>query len=100
MGGSKSTQLNNLAKEMWTWCINKKIWVSAVHIAGKLNTSADNKSRNFSDKHEWSLSKEHFQNILSVYPKLIGLPVGLITNWMFIALGNQTHHAPMLMHFP
>ena len=44
MGGSKSTYLNNLAKEMWTWCINKNIWVSAVHIAGKLNTSADNKS--------------------------------------------------------
>ena len=40
MGGSTSTQLNNLAKEMWTWCINKNIWVSAVHIAGKLNTSA------------------------------------------------------------
>jgi len=70
MGGSKSTQLNNLAKEMWTWCINKNIWVSAVHIDGKLNTSADNKSRNFSDKHEWSLSKEYFQEILSVYPEL------------------------------
>lgn len=25
MGGSKSTQLNNLAKEMWTWCIDKNI---------------------------------------------------------------------------
>jgi len=43
MGSSKSTQLNNLAKEMWTWYINKNIWVSAVHIAGKLSTSADNK---------------------------------------------------------
>lgn len=70
MGGSKSTQLNNLAKAMWTWGINKNIWVSAVHIAGKLNTSADNKSQNFSDKHEWSLSKEYFQEILSVYPEL------------------------------
>ena len=70
MGGSKSTQLNNLAKEMWIWCINKNIWVSAVHIAGKLNTSADNKSRNFSDKHEWALNKEYFQEIISVYPEL------------------------------
>ena len=70
MGGTKSTQLNNLAKEMWTWCINKNIWLSAVHIAGKLNTSADNKSRNFSDKHEWALSKEYFQEIVSVYPEL------------------------------
>ncbi|XP_015763048.1 PREDICTED: uncharacterized protein LOC107342108 [Acropora digitifera] len=70
MGGTKSTQLNNLAKEMWTWCINKNIWLSAVHIAGKLNTSTDNKSRNFSDKHEWALSKEYFQEIVSVYPEL------------------------------
>lgn len=70
MGGSKSTQLNTLAKAMWTWCINKNIWVSAVHIAGKLDTSADNKFRNFSDKHEWSLSKEYFPEILSVYLEL------------------------------
>lgn len=51
MGGSKSHQLNELAKEMWFWCIQKNIWLSAVHIPGKLNTSADNRSRNFSDKH-------------------------------------------------
>lgn len=102
MGGSKSTQLNNLVKEMWTWCINKNIWLSAGHIAGKLNTSADNKSHNFSDKHEWALSKNtftrSFQCILSL--TLICLPAGLITNQMFIARGNQTQGAPMLMPFP
>ena len=40
MGGSKSPLLNTLAKEIWNWCIERDIWVSAVHIAGKLNTSA------------------------------------------------------------
>lgn len=102
MGSSKSTQLNNLAKEMWTWCINKNIWLSAGHIAGKLNTSADNKSHNFSHKHEWALSKNtftrSFQCILSL--TLICLSAGLITNQMFIAPGNQTQGAPMLMPFP
>ena len=70
MGGSKSPLLNTLAKEIWNWCIERDIWVSAVHIAGELNTSADNKSRNFSDKHEWSLSKAYFLEIFSTFPEL------------------------------
>ena len=44
--------------------------MSAVHIAGKLNTSADNKSLNFSDKHEWSLSRAYFLEIFSTFPEL------------------------------
>lgn len=51
MGGSKSPQLNSLAKVIWNWCVKRGIWVSAVHLAGKLNTTADNNSCNFSDKH-------------------------------------------------
>ena len=70
MGGSKSPLLNTLAKEIWNWCIERDIWVSAVHIAGKLNKSADNKSRKFSDKHEWSLSKAYFLEIFSTFPEL------------------------------
>ena len=70
MGGSQSPLLNTLAKEIWNWCIERDIWVSAVHIAGKLNTSADNKSLNFSDKHEWSLSRVYFLEIFSTFPEL------------------------------
>ena len=33
IGGSKSPQLNSLAKEIWNWCIKRGIWVSAVHLA-------------------------------------------------------------------
>ena len=69
-GGSKSHQLNELAKEMWFWCIQKNIWLSAVHIAGKLNTSADNRSRNFSDKYEWALNKSELQQIYEAFPEL------------------------------
>ena len=90
MGGSKSIQLNNLAKEMWTWCIHKNIWLAAVHIAGKLNTSADNKSRNFSDKHEWALSKEYFQEIVSVYPEL---NIDLFASRIFKPSANLLCHA-------
>ena len=70
MGGSKSHQLNRLAKEMWSWCIEKNIWLSAVHIAGKINASADNRSRKFSDKHEWALNNSQFQEIARAFPEL------------------------------
>jgi len=70
MGGSKSLQLNDLAIEVWEWCIQHHIWVSAVHIAGKLNIGADNRSRHFSDKNEWMLNRNVFRDILSIYPEL------------------------------
>ena len=70
MGGTKSIQLNALAIDLWNWCIERNLWVSAVHIAGKLNTFADEKSRHFSDKHEWKLNKNCFNEIISHFPEL------------------------------
>ena len=70
MGGSKSPVLNTLAIELWEWCIHRNIWVSAVHIAGKLNVDADFKSRSFSDKHEWMLNRNVFTEILTEFPEL------------------------------
>ncbi|XP_068704131.1 uncharacterized protein [Montipora foliosa] len=70
MGGSKSPALNNLAIELWEWCIHRNIWVSAVHIAGKLNVDADFQSRSFSDKHEWMLNRNVFTEILTEFPEL------------------------------
>ena len=34
MGGSKSLELDQLAKDLWGWSISREIWVSAVHIPG------------------------------------------------------------------
>lgn len=70
MGGSKSPELDKLAKELWEWAIFRKIWVSAVHIPGIANTDADEQSRNFHDKHEWCLSNVVFQDITKEYPNL------------------------------
>ena len=33
MGGSKSTELDQLAFSVWKWCTTRHIWLSAVHIA-------------------------------------------------------------------
>ena len=70
MGGTKSQQLNDLALEIWHWCISRSIWLSAVHIAGTTNVEADRKSRHFSDQHEWMLNPKYFQVIQNKYPML------------------------------
>ena len=70
MGGSKSLELNCLAIKIWDWSIQRDNWISAVHLAGKFNVRADAQSRNFSDKHEWTLNSSVFEDILNQYPEL------------------------------
>jgi dihydroxyacetone kinase len=54
MGGIKSEDLNSLSKDIWNWCCDKNIWLSAAHIPGKCN-SADIESRVFNDNVEWMI---------------------------------------------
>ena len=70
MGGSKSSELDHLAHEIWDWAIHQDSWISAVHIPGTTNLEADEQSRNFSDKHEWALNNHVFKDIFSVYQEL------------------------------
>ena len=70
MGGSKSIELNQLAFSVWEWSTTRHIWLSAVHIAGILNVKADEKSREFSDKHEWKLNDLEFGHIVSRHPDI------------------------------
>ena len=70
MGGSKSLELDQLAKDLWEWSISREIWVSVVHIPGISNVDADEQSRHFNDKHEWALHTRAFQEIISEYLEL------------------------------
>ena len=60
MGGVKSVACNRLAKELWTWCIARSIWLTATHLPGVQNVIADRKSRVFEDETEWMLDKNIF----------------------------------------
>lgn len=65
--GGKIEILNDLTKNIWIWCMNKNIWLSASHIAGVDDIDADFSSR---DKHsgmEWILNKEVFNKIQAIY---------------------------------
>ena len=34
MGGTHSRECNTIAKDIWQWCIDKQIWLTAAHIPG------------------------------------------------------------------
>lgn len=69
MGGVRSEQCDSLAKQIWKWCINRSIWLSASHIPG-IDNEADFESRNFKDNVEWKLSSRIFHTITEIW----GLP--------------------------
>lgn len=49
MGGMASLDMDRLATDIWDWCLERNIFVSAIYIPGKLNVHADFYSRNFSN---------------------------------------------------
>ncbi|XP_071145224.1 uncharacterized protein [Mytilus edulis] len=63
--GGKITNLHILAKEIWFWCLERKLWISVAHIAGKLNIEADKLSRKLNDDIEWTLKTELFEKLQS-----------------------------------
>jgi hypothetical protein len=63
MGGNKSNDCNKAVRQLWLWCIEHTIWVSAVHIPGIENTEADRHSRVFDEHTEWALNDSIFSQI-------------------------------------
>ena len=73
MGTSRSWKLNELNKDIWVWCIDRRIWLTAAHIPGVNNTVADRESRLNQQEIEWSLNQELFDagiHRLSVKPDI------------------------------
>ena len=66
MGGSKSKQCDAIAIEMWNWCIERDLWISACHIPGSVN-EADLESRLCHDQMEWKLDPQVFNKIVKLW---------------------------------
>ena len=47
LGGCNSISLNTIAKDIWSFAIDKNLWLVATHIPGKINIVADKLSINF-----------------------------------------------------
>jgi len=56
MGTSHSDPCNRLGKEICEWCIiARNIWISAAHIPGSQNITADLESRKMHSSIEWMI---------------------------------------------
>ena len=56
MGGVRSPQCNEIAKQIWVWCIERNIWLIAAHIlAGVKIVEVDRASIVFNDLTEWEM---------------------------------------------
>ena len=63
-GGIKSSPLNSLARRIWEWCMHHNIFISAQHVRGKSNFTADALSRETSTNLKWSLDTNVFERLL------------------------------------
>ena len=54
-GGTRSRTLCQLAIQLWGWCLEQRVDLSAVHVPGVQNVLADSLSRWSIDQREWSL---------------------------------------------
>ncbi|XP_062572587.1 uncharacterized protein LOC134234524 [Saccostrea cucullata] len=66
--GGKISTLNELARELWTWCIDRNIWLSAEHVQGATNIIADSLSRKNVDM-EWKLDEMVFDKLTNLCGK-------------------------------
>ena len=67
LGGTVSAQLAILARDLWMWCLERDILLSAQHLPGKENAIADSESRDCPD---WKLNESIFQQIMTSFPYL------------------------------
>lgn len=67
MGGSRSDLCNEVANKLWIWCKNHNIWVSAAHIPGKKNVTADAESRKANIDTEWQLNTNVFTKLTETW---------------------------------
>lgn len=67
MGGVKYPHLNEIARKIWLWCEDRKIFLFASYIKSSENTDADFESRNIDI--EWELHSNAFRDIVEKYGK-------------------------------
>ena len=67
MEGIVSDSCNTFSKAIWYYCINRKVWLSAVHIPGKDNETAEYIPWLQNENTKWRLAPIVSQTILQVF---------------------------------
>ena len=66
-GGTVSQELNQIAKELWTWCFQRNITITAAFLPGVSNVAADHESRHMMDRSDWRLNPQIFEKINQIF---------------------------------
>lgn len=67
MGGIRIPKFNRLTREIWKWCEDRKIWLSASYVPSKQNVDADIASRIKNMDTEWELSNSAYKQIVNTF---------------------------------
>ena len=59
--------LNDMAVDIWEYCVEMEVHISAAHIPGIHNVLADTASREFVDSAEWTIPHSYFNKITRRY---------------------------------
>ena len=70
MGGTVSKELFNLTKNLWMWCLERNIHITAQHLTGTQNIVADVESRSQIDRTDWKLNPSIFCKIQRIFGPL------------------------------
>lgn len=91
MGGGRSEELNDIARDMWLWCRERSIWLSTAHVPGVLNVEADQLSRSMNIDMEWAITDEVFNVIHYRYGTL---SIDLFASRINKRLTNYVSYSP------
>lgn len=87
MGGTHSIECNSVAKDIWLFCIERNIWLSAAHIPGKrISSQIQNQGFFMTITNERS-DLTHF-NKLQLFGEKTFLLQGLMLNFLVMLHGN------------
>ena len=77
MGDTCFIECNSAAKDIWQFCIEWEIWISAALIPGKNNTQVESESNVFIDNKRWNCLRP---DISTNYKNLVQPPFDLFVS--------------------
>ena len=101
MGGMTSQFMDQLAIDIWNWCTDHHLFISAQYLPGVLNSNADFMSRVFSDNCERALKRGIFIRICNHFyiPDIDLFASRLNNKTQFLSPGHLTQKLNLLMLF-
>ena len=69
--GRRKRQLNEIARQIWLWAMERNVWLTAEHLPGTMNVGADMASRKqYALESEWQLDTRVFSKINEMFGPL------------------------------